>query len=147
MNFTLEEAVTYASQGKAHDWIQAYLREEGDNIPFADGLLLEKRFYTHPLKIDLNKFNRICGPEENMKFRVSKDIFEQKVSNIIERRQKGWDMPPLIINYDKGVFDLNDGNHRHEAMLRSGVNEYYAVFWATGRQDYNELKKKLKLSC
>lgn len=50
-------------------------------------------------------------------------------------------MPPLIVNYDRGNFHLNDGNHRHEAFNRLGIEKYWVIIWITSRYDYDDFMK------
>jgi hypothetical protein len=82
------------------------LNGDGNNVPFSDGLKLEKRFYTCPLKMPLKIFKRCCGPEDDMKFIINEIGFNNRVQAISERLKSGWDMPPLIINFENGKFEL-----------------------------------------
>ena len=72
-----------------------------------------------------------------MKWVISKEPFEQKVNQLQEVITSEKDMPPLIVHFyvDKehpdGVFELNDGNHRHEAYSRLNIKDYYVIVWAT----------------
>lgn len=45
-------------------------------------------------------------------------------------------MPPLIVHYVNGEFELNDGNHRLEAYSRLGIKEYYVIIWITEKEEY-----------
>ena len=40
-------------------------------------------------------------------------------------------MPPLIVHYAEGKFELNDGNHRRQAYENLGVEKAWAVLWIT----------------
>jgi hypothetical protein len=119
-----------------------FLTGEGDNIPFSDGLKLEKRYYFGPVKFKLDMFERCCGPEPDKKYVVGRDAFERHVAELQKRFDKGWDMPPLIVNYDSEGFELNDGNHRYEALKRSGINEYYFIVWTTTESDAADFNRK-----
>ncbi|WIV12711.1 chromosome partitioning protein ParB [Proteiniborus sp. MB09-C3] len=133
---TLSEAFEYSKRDKIEEWIHMFLHDEGDNFELSDGLKLEKRFFIGPIKIPLKLFERCCGPEENIKYKIDEIGFNERVCSIINRYKDGWDMPPLIINYCKGKFVLNDGNHRYEALVRSYITEYYAIVWITDYEDY-----------
>jgi ParB-like chromosome segregation protein Spo0J len=68
---------------------------------------------------------------------VNADWFEKhvtKLENVIKREK---DMPPLIVHFVDGQFELNDGNHRFEAYSRLGVKEYYIIVWITEKQEYD----------
>ena len=51
-------------------------------------------------------------------------------------------MPPLIVHYVDGGFELNDGNHRYEAYSRLGIEEYYVIVWITEKYEYDDFIKK-----
>ncbi len=37
--------------------------------------------------------------------------------------------PPLIVTDYWSPMEIVDGNHRHEALLRNGVEKYWAIFF------------------
>lgn len=119
-------------------WIQEYLRGEGNNVPLADGLLLEKRHYFGPVAWKLSALERCCGPEQTMKYRTNEHDFNERVNGIINRIKSGWEMPPLLVNYENNAFTVNDGNHRHEACKRLNIQNIPVVFWITKDMDYQE---------
>ena len=129
---TLTSSIEYAELGKLEEWIHLFLCGEGKNKAFSDGLKLKPRFYFSPQLLELFKFRRCCGPEKYMKYKVDKEYFENHVNNIMTAYNKGnWDMPPLIINHDKKKYELNDGNHRYEALRKLGINKYWVIIWET----------------
>lgn len=139
--FTLQGAMDYARKGLIEAWVHGFLNGPGHNKAFSDGLKLRHRFYAGPMLVELDKLNRRCGPEPGMIYRVDRDGFESIVNGMIHALQHGWDMPPLIVNYASGYYEVNDGNHRHEALKRIGVKVYYAIFWTTDPRDYQALLK------
>ena len=54
---------------------------------------------------------------------------------LIKRYRRGWDLPPLVINYSGGGFELNDGNHRHEMLRRLGIRKHRAIFRTSEASD------------
>lgn len=64
--FTLATALQFAEEGKIEEWIHLFLNCESNNVPFSEGLRLEKRFFIPPVKMPLNQFTRCCGPEKYM---------------------------------------------------------------------------------
>lgn len=136
--YTGKAAREFSRQGRLEEWIHRFLHSEGNNVEFSDGLKKERRKYIGPLQMPLNLFGRCCGPEENMKYRLDKEGFELRVSEIFKRLESGWSMPPLIINFSESAFTLTDGNHRYEAMLRLGLNESDVIIWTTGEDDYQQ---------
>jgi len=139
---TLNSAFQYAETGQLEDWVHMFLNGEGNNIAFSEGLRLDKRDYFGPYKFKLELFERCCGPEPDMQYNVDSDSFDAHVTALGNRIEGGWDMPPLIVNYSEGKFELNDGNHRYEAMIRKGINEYYFIVWTTGQEDVYDFKMK-----
>lgn len=139
--YTLSGAMEYKKHGKIEEWVHEFLLGIGDNKEFSEGLKLEERFYLGPLKMPLNMFNRICGPEKDMQCQIPKEAFENHVNNMMKAINDGWDIPPLIVYYGDKKFELNDGNHRFEALVRNGNQHYYVIFWTSHFEDYEELKK------
>lgn len=139
---TLSSAQDFSMNGKLEDWVHAYLLSDGNNETFSRGLKMVNRFYIGPLKMPLSLFSRCCGPEENMKWRVNAAGFEQKVNKLEEVMKNEDDLPPLIVNYVDGRFDLSDGNHRYEAATRLGIKEKFVIIWITDKHDYDLFQTK-----
>lgn len=137
-----------AQNGKLEDWVHAYLLSDGDNKPFSDGLRLVDRFYLGPMKMPLELFERCCGPEENMRWRVHAGWFEQHVEQLQEVIRNGADLPPMIVHYhipegkSEGEFELSDGNHRWEAYKRLGVKTADVIIWITEQYEYEQFVER-----
>ena len=61
MKYSIESAMEYSKKDKLDEWLQLYLRDDSynhsnPNIPLADGLLLEERFYSALKKLNINKY-------------------------------------------------------------------------------------------
>lgn len=135
---SLSSAKQYAKEGKLEEWVHTYLLSDGHNKEFSDGLKLYDRYFLGPIKMPLSLFSRCCGPEENMKWRIQEEWFEQHVSELEEVIKTVEDMPPLIVHFlNNGEFELNDGNHRFEAYSRLGIKEYYVIVWITEESEYD----------
>lgn len=139
---TLSSAIGYARNGKLEEWVHTYLLSDGNNKEFSDGLRLFDRYFLGPMKMPLSLFERCCGPEETMKFQVHQERFEQKVNNLQKVISSGNDVPPLIVHYVDGGFELNDGNHRFEAYSRLGISESYVIVWITEADEYEDFIAK-----
>ncbi|MBQ7775747.1 MAG: ParB-like nuclease domain-containing protein [Lachnospiraceae bacterium] len=133
---TLSSAINFARNGKLEKWVHMYLQSDGHNQEFSDGLKLLDRYFLGPVKMPLSLFKRCCGPEEGMKWQIPKEGFEQKVKELEAVIATVEDMPPLIVHFVEGEFELNDGNHRLEAYSRLGVEEYYVIVWITEKEEY-----------
>ena len=135
---TLKSALEYGKQNNIEEWVHEYLCGEGDNKGFSDGLKLFERYYKGPELMSLDLFKRCYGPEPGMKFSIREDDKEQikwfwlNTGGIMERYRTGnWNMPPLIIEYYDGEYEISDGNHRLEALKMLGVKEYWVILWGT----------------
>lgn len=139
---TLSSAIGYAKNGKLEEWIHTYLQSDGHNQEFSDGLKLFDRYFLGPVKMPLSLFKRCCGPEPDMTWVIPKEPFENKVNQLQKVISENPDMPPLIVSYTNGEFQLNDGNHRFEAYSRLGITEYYVIVWITEKEDYTDFINK-----
>ncbi|WP_105617427.1 ParB/RepB/Spo0J family partition protein [Vallitalea okinawensis] len=137
MKFNVEEAIVYSEKGKIEEWVHLFLNSEGDNFAFSEGLKLQKRYWLGPIIYDLDKINRCCGPEKDIKFHEPYENWENRIKRMEDLIKQGWEMAPLIVNHDKGYLEINDGNHRHEALKRAGINKFWVIFWDS--EDENNL--------
>jgi hypothetical protein len=127
------------------EWIHTYLLFDRYNKAFSDGLRLFYRFYIGPIVMPLSLFERCSGPEDSMKWQVNPLSFEDSVSDWIERIEGGEDIPPLIINYADGKFEINCNNPLFEAMKRLKAKEYYIIIWITEKVDNDIFLKEYSM--
>ena len=139
---TLSSAAAYGKAGKMDAWIHLYLNEDGRNIPFSDGLKLTDRYYFSPARFPLTAFHRCAGPEPHMKYAIHPGWFREKVKKLEKAIQSDPDMPPLIVHYMDGGFELNDGNHRHKAYENLGVDTVWAIVWITEEAEYQDFLRR-----
>lgn len=81
---TLTSALSYARNDKIEQWVHTFLCLDGNNKALSEGLKLQNRYFLGPLKMPLSLFSRCCGLEDTMKWVVSKDSFEKRVSGLQE---------------------------------------------------------------
>ena len=88
--------------------------------------------------MNLDLFTRTYGPEPGMAYSIREDDKEQikwfwlNIGGITEKYRAGkWDMPPLIIQDNDGIYEINDGNHRFEALKMLGIKKYWVILWRT----------------
>ena len=138
---TLSSAAEWAKQNQLEAWVHAFLLSDGHNKPFSDGIKLEKRFFWGLYRMPLSLFHRCCGPEEEMEYRVPPDAWERHVQKMQNAILNDPDMPPLIVHYmipqgqTEGIFLLNDGNTRHEAYTRLGIEKAHVIMWITTQHE------------
>jgi len=139
-DFTSSGARSAASAGFLEGWVQAFLRGPGGNTGFAEGLGRARRFWTGPITWPLSAVPRTCGPEPAMRWSVPRGGFEARVGRLIEAYRGPWDAPPLIVEVTPEGLALNDGNHRHEALVRLGRPSAPMIFWATEGPEVRRLE-------
>ena len=138
----LSSAKAYADAGKLDAWIHLYLNEEGRNIPFSDGLKLFDRYYFSPVLFPISLLKRCAGPEPEMKYRIDPDWWEHKVKELEKAIQANPDMPPFMVHYVDGEFELNDGNHRHKAYENLGIENAWVIIWITEEAELDDFTAK-----
>lgn len=138
----LSSAKEFAEADRLEEWVHLFLLSDGHNKAFSDGLKLFDRYYLGPIIMPLSLLSRCCGPEENMKYQVNAEWFEKRVQSLTKTLQSNDDMPPLIVHYVDSGFELCDGNHRFEALIRLGVKESPVIIWITEKEEYDEFIEK-----
>lgn len=124
----------YDAQGKIDEWMQLFLRNDGDNLALADGLLLEERRYIGIRSIPLALLEKIkSGAPEYLHDQDSIDYFFHIVDQM-KRDCESWDIPPLIVGYGKEGFHVADGRHRLEMYRQQGRTHAPAALWTTGEE-------------
>jgi len=137
--------LAYAQEGRVEEWVHAYLSGPGGNQPFSEGLRLAPRYWSGPVLIRLELLARCYGPEPTMEYVADVPSWERHVGRMQESLSKGWQPPPLIAQWEPGgSFSLRDGNHRHEALRREGVEAYWTVFWSDSEEARSEAEARLK---
>ena len=139
---TLDSAMEYGKEEKMDAWVHLYLNEEGRNIPFSDGLKLFDRYFISPAQFPISLFHRCAGPEEDMKYRIDKDWWEHKIAELTKAVQAGAEMPPMIVHYVDGEFELNDGNHRHKVYEDLGIETAWVILWITEEAELTDFMSK-----
>ena len=54
----------------------------------------------------------------------------------------GVEMPPIIVHYVDGEFELNDGNHRLQVYRDLGIEKVWTVIWITEEQELKDFMCK-----
>lgn len=138
MIFSVGEAQKYANKGLLEEWVHEFLMTAGKNPEFSEGLKLQKRYWTGPLEMDLDRIERCCGPEESMEYRVDAGCFRSYVDEMAKSLNKGWESPPLLVQYVGGRLSVRDGNHRYEALKKCGIKRYWVILWFADLDDYKQ---------
>lgn len=133
------------SQEKIAEWVDAFLRGVGNNIPLADALKKQKRWWINVADFPLKKLVRCCGPEDNMEYKESIDKWNKRVDSFAERIKSDGQISPLIVYYgryygDEG-FSVRDGNHRLGACEKLGIQTHNTFIWCDTEEDFEKVKQ------
>ena len=128
---TLSSARAYGEAGRMDEWLHLYLNGDGENVRLWEGLKRFDRYYFSPALFPVRLLRRCAGPEAEMEFRIDRDRWALKVAELEKRIQDDPDMPPLIVHYAAGGFEISDGNHRHKAYENLGIENAWVIFWIT----------------
>ena len=138
----IQSAKEYNDNNLLEEWVHTYLLFERKNKAFSDGLFLEKRYYLGPMAMPLSMFVRSCGPEEGMKWRVDPEVFEDRVNDWRCKIQRDKILPPVIVGYADGDFEIKCNTPLFEALLREGVTYFSVIMWTTQKKDYDDFVRK-----
>ncbi len=138
----INSAKEYNDNHLLEEWVHTYLLFERKNKAFSDGLCKEPRYFAGPLAMPLRTFVRSSGPEENMKWQVHPEVFESRVEAWREKIRENKFLPPVIVGYTAGEFEINCNSPLFEALLREDVTYYPIVMWCTSEQDYTDFMQK-----
>lgn len=125
--FTAEDALSAKKQGLLKQWVEEFLDAEG-NHGLATALKTEKAIEIDVINFPLELLNRIQGPElvEN---REKIPVWDDRVSKLQTKLIDGHNLPPLIVTDFWNPFEIVDGNHRHEALVKNGIKKHWTIFF------------------
>jgi hypothetical protein len=118
-----------AERGELGDWVARFLRSPGsDNAVLAEALNEPHRSWLGPLRLPIGHLHRLAGPPDDpVLCSLDEDDWGDDVDEMEQRVEEGWVPPPLVVTYREGDLVLEDGNHRAEAVRRTGADEVWAV--------------------
>ena len=106
-----------------------YLRGEGDNTKLADRIGSTVCQSIELVNFPLKDLKRIIGPDKKLTYFEEEEIWEERVSKLTSAIEEGYEPLPLFATNFWGETALADGNHRHEALIRSGFESYWVIFF------------------
>lgn len=136
--FGVIDALAHAQQGRLEEWVHAFLTTDGCNVPFSQGLKKRKRVWAGPAVVKVARLRRSCGPELEMAFVTPPASWDAHVRKLQRLIRQAWEMPPLLVECRHGDLIVRDGNHRHEALSREGIEECPVIFWGSAPGDIAE---------
>lgn len=111
------------------EWVVDFLASPGsDNAALGELLASEVAHWEGPVHLPFDQLHRLAGPSDQpvlAPFTPEDDArIDEMVTSIVDT---GWDPAPLIVGYDGQNLVVEDGNHRIEALRRSGRSGHWSV--------------------
>ena len=138
-DFSLDGALKHRGRASFAAWLDAFLRGPGRNIPLADGLLRDRRWWFGPEQFPLNRLVLKCGP--GREFHEDDASWTRRTSEIAKAINGGTKLPPLIAEYRDGQLFLADGNHRHGGLELAGATHYWTAIWFNSEEDFQRFQR------
>ena len=79
--------------------------------------------------------HRNTGPEKQMRFHISAEVFERDVLHWLVQIDENEPLPPLLICYENGMLVVNCYNAMLEALSRRNIQSFSFVI----RAEHNDL--------
>ena len=139
--FDLRSAQRAAERDEIARWVGELLASPGsDNEILAAALALKKHWWIGPVEIPLENLVRLAGPEDDALVPIDDDVWEDDISTMEESVEEGWEPPPLLAEHQNGRLLLQDGNHRYEALSRSGAPSAWVLIYFDDEASYHEYR-------
>lgn len=128
--FSVDGARRAADRDDLGTWVRRFLASPGsDNAELGDQLTSEPRWWSGPIRLPIGDLHRLAGPSGDPVLRsVDDDDWRDDVDDMAEQiDDEGWQPAPVVVMFRDDQLVLEDGNHRVEALRRSGEDEAWAV--------------------
>lgn len=144
MKFTLDTVKNAKKRNSLKEWAIDFLNNEGENKRLAEILKEKNELYIDLLEFPLNKLRREMGPqEEKLKFSEDKGLWNKRIESLIDNIKKGHTLCPLIATDFWDDVHLSDGSHRYEALLQSGFDKYWVIFFIIDKKNIEWVLKNV----
>lgn len=111
-------------------WVGDFLASRGsDNAVLAAALATEPHWWFGPVLLPLVALERLAGPEDDALCEIEPQEWEDDVDAMQEHLDDGWEPPPLLAEWQDGRLLLQDGNHRHAALVRAGESRAWTLVY------------------
>ncbi len=144
--FDLASARRAAEHDETALWVGDLLASRGsDNEVLAAALAQREHWWVGPISLPLSELTRLAGPEDDALCQVPDDEWEDDVSEMEESVDHGWEPPPLLAQFQDGKLLLQDGNHRYEALERSGARTAWVLVYFDNAGDRDRFAQTSRL--
>ncbi len=127
--FSLASARHAADEGRLAEWVVDFLASPGSsNSALAASLAMSGATYLGPIRFALDRLTPMAGPDrDEVVVPVAEEVWESDVEAMEHSVERGWHPPPLLVSYHDGKYFLEDGNHRHETLRRTGTTHAWII--------------------
>jgi hypothetical protein len=123
-------AAADAGDEEVASWVGDFLASRGsDNAVLAAALATAPHWWFGPVQLPLAELERLAGPEDDALCEVDPDEWRDDVDSMHESLADGWEPPPLLVEWQEGRLVLQDGNHRHAALVRAGESHAWTLVY------------------
>ena len=125
---SLDAARRAAESDDVSTWVSEFLASPGsDNAALAASLADPPRSWAGPLLVPMDRLHRLAGPPDQPALDRFDDDDLDRIDDMQESMEEGWEPPPAIVSYRDGQLVVEDGNHRIEGLRRAGHERAWAV--------------------
>ena len=112
-------------------WVGDFLASRGsDNAVLAAALAQEPHWWFGPVLLPLPDLVRLAGPEDDALCDVDPEEWHDDVDAMQDSIDDGWEPPPLLAEWQEDDrLVLQDGNHRHEALVRADETHAWTLVY------------------
>jgi hypothetical protein len=129
--FSLAGALAAADQGDEEiaRWVGDFLASRGNNAVLAAALAQDPHWWFGPVRLRTAELEPLAGPGDDTLCDVQPAEWEDDVDAMQQSLDAGWEPPPLLVEWRDGRLLLQDGNHRHEALLRAAEADAWGLVY------------------
>lgn len=128
-SYTVSDARAAAAEDRLAAWVTEFLASPGsDNEGLAVKLADPPRWWIGPVLLPLDRLCRLAGPPGHPVAQVVEEHeWRDDVADLADKVADGHEPAPVIAMFTGDQFDLEDGNHRVEAVRQAGGDHVWAI--------------------
>lgn len=126
---SIDAARRAAEAGELGSFVADFLATPGsDNAQLGRELADEVVAWRGPVRLPFDLLNRLAGPADQPTLgRLGDDDIDTVEAMRESVHDDDWEPAPLVVTFDGDHLELEDGNHRVEALRRAGHDAYWSV--------------------
>jgi hypothetical protein len=138
---SVDAARAAAARDELGPWVVDFLASPGsDNAALGEALATSHRWWMGPVELPLDRLHRLAGPPGQPVVEVVEDDeWRDDVDDLAGKVEGGLEPPPVVVTYRRDLDQLvvEDGNHRLEAIRRTGQDRAWAVVGFETEEELN----------